>query len=53
MAKVIQKIELTLSERPGIIESVAIFEDEESYTQLEFKNVKLNRQLEDTLFLKM
>lgn len=53
MAKIIQKIELRLSEQPGIIKSVSIFEDEESYTLLEFNNVTLNRQLEDTLFLKM
>ena len=44
------KVEV-LSERPGVIESVSVFEDETSFTRIDFKDVKLNRQLADTLFV--
>ena len=49
-AKIIQKIEIHLSTKPGIINSVMIHEGEGSYTQLNFKNVILNKTINDTLF---
>jgi len=53
LAGMIQRIELKLAERPGIIKSVTIYEGEDSYTRIEFKNVILNPTLPDTLFKKI
>jgi outer membrane lipoprotein-sorting protein len=53
LAMMIQRIELVLSDRPGIIKSVIIYEGEQSFTKLEFNNVKLNQPLEDSLFRTM
>ncbi|MDF1592200.1 MAG: outer membrane lipoprotein carrier protein LolA [Desulfobacterales bacterium] len=50
IAEMIQRIELVLSERPGIMESVMIYENENSYTRLKFSNVELNRPLDPRLF---
>lgn len=50
LAVIIQRIELILSDRPGIMESVMIYEGEDSYTRLVFRNVIINRPLEDSLF---
>lgn len=50
MQNVIEKIELRLSAKPGVIESVSIFEDGQSYTKIDFHNVYLNRKLEDAQF---
>ncbi|MDP2645209.1 MAG: outer membrane lipoprotein carrier protein LolA [Desulfobacterales bacterium] len=49
-ARMIQRIELFLSDRPGIVKSVVIYEDENSFTKIEFENVVLNPPLLDTLF---
>ena len=49
----IQKIELILSDRPGIIKSVTIYESDESFTRLVFNNARLNDKIEDTLFRKI
>ena len=50
IADMIQRIELVLSERPGILESVLIYENENSYTRLKFTHVELNRPLNPRLF---
>lgn len=50
LSAVIACIELTLSDRPGIIDTVTIFENEDSRTKLTFKDAALNKPLEDTLF---
>ena len=50
LADMIQRIELVLSERPGIMESVMIYESENSYTRLKFTHVELNRPLDRRLF---
>jgi len=50
---IIQRIELFLSNRPGIIKSVIIYEDKDSFTRFEFKNMILNQPLEDSLFRKI
>ena len=49
----IQKIELMLSSKPGIIKSVTIFESEDSYTKLVFKNSILNDTIDDLMFRKI
>jgi len=49
-AKIIQRIEILLSDRPGVIETVTIYEGETSFTRIRFQNVKINEGLVDTLF---
>ncbi len=46
----IRLIELTLSPRPGVIQSIAIVESEDTVTLLEFRDVKINQTLPDALF---
>ncbi|MFC1856839.1 outer membrane lipoprotein carrier protein LolA [Thermodesulfobacteriota bacterium] len=53
LATMIQRIELILSDRPGIIEAVMIYEGENSYTRFEFRNVILNQVLQDSIFRKI
>lgn len=50
VAGIIQRIELVLSDRPGIIQSVMIYEGEDSFTSLLFHNVILNQPLDGSLF---
>jgi len=50
IADMIQRIELVLSERPGVMDSVRIYESENSYTLLKFTQVELNRPLDRRLF---
>lgn len=49
-ARMIKMIEIGLSERPGVIKSVTIYEGENTFTRITFKNVILNPQLRDALF---
>ena len=53
LAAMIQRIELILSDRPGIIAAVMIYEGEDSYTRFEFKNTILNQPLQDSIFRKI
>jgi len=53
LANIIQRIELILSDRPGIIAAVMIYEGEKSYTRFEFKNAVLNQPLQDSIFRKI
>lgn len=49
--KMIREIELTLSpDRPGVMESVRMVEDERSFTLLTFSKVRINRPLPAALF---
>jgi outer membrane lipoprotein-sorting protein len=50
MSKIIQRIELTFSETPGVIETVTVFEGESSFIKLTFTQVDVNRPLPDRLF---
>ncbi len=50
--KVIQRIVLNLGAQPGVIQSVTIYESENAFTELTFKNTVLNAKVEDTLFQK-
>jgi len=52
-ARLIQRIEILLSDRPAVIKSVMIFESEDSFTELVFKDVILNQKLDDALFRKV
>ena len=52
-SRMIQKIELMLSSKPGIIKSVTIFEDENSFTKLIFKKSILNDKIDDLMFRKI
>ena len=52
-ARLIQRIEVLLSDRPAVIKSVMIFESEDSFTKLDFKDVVLNQKLDDALFRKV
>jgi len=49
----IQKIELMLSNTPGIIKSVTIYENENSFTKLFFKKTTLNDKIDDSMFRKI
>ena len=53
LATMIQRIELILSDRPGIISAVMIYEGKKSYTRFEFKNAVLNQPLQDSIFRKI
>jgi len=50
ISDMIQRIELMLSERPGTMDSVRIYESENSYTLFKFMQVEINRPLADKLF---
>lgn len=50
MADIIQRIELKLSSEPGVIKAVHIYENKQSYTVIDFMNVKMNAKLPDSLF---
>jgi len=52
-ARLIQRIEIFLSDRPAVIKSVTIFEGQDSFTRLDFKDVILNQKLDDALFRKV
>lgn len=47
---IIKSIELILSDRPGVIKSVTIYEGEKSFTRIIFKNVRVNEVLKETVF---
>lgn len=49
-AKIIQKIEILLSDRPGVIDTVTIYEGKTSFTKIRFRDVDINGELADTLF---
>lgn len=49
-AKVIQKIELQLADQPGVIDSVIIYESQDSFTRLTFEKTTLNAEIPDALF---
>jgi outer membrane lipoprotein-sorting protein len=50
LTPIISHIELTLSDRPGIINTVTKFENEDSSTKLIFKDAILNEPLNDSFF---
>jgi outer membrane lipoprotein-sorting protein len=50
MARLIRHIELQLSDEPGAIDTVTIYEDENAFTRLIFRNLRLNPELSESLF---
>ena len=46
----IRRIELALSDRAGVMESVTIYESQDSFTRLTFKNVTVNQKIAESLF---
>jgi outer membrane lipoprotein-sorting protein len=50
MARFIQRIELLMSERPGVIDEVLIFESDDAFTRMIFSRTQVNPSLEDRLF---
>ncbi len=50
MADIIQRIELKLSDRPGVIQSVRIYENEKSFTVIDFIKVRMNEKIPESLF---
>ncbi|MFP4039026.1 MAG: LolA family protein [Desulfosudaceae bacterium] len=50
MAGIIQKIELKLTETSGIVDTVKIYEDRDSYTVIRFIDTKINQSIDEALF---
>ena len=50
VARFIQRIELILSQTPGAIDEVLIFESQDAYTRMIFNNTRVNPELNDRLF---
>ena len=50
LASMIRRIELTLSDRPGLMRAVRIIENAENVTVLTFENAALNPDLNEALF---
>jgi outer membrane lipoprotein-sorting protein len=53
LRKVVQRIVLNLDQQPGVMQSVAIYESEDAFTQMTFSNTVLNAKIDDTLFQKI
>ena len=47
---VIQRIVLDLAEQPGVMQSVAIYESKDAFTQMTFSNTVLNAKIDDAFF---
>ncbi|MCF8036542.1 MAG: outer membrane lipoprotein carrier protein LolA [Desulfobacteraceae bacterium] len=50
MAEVIERIELRLTDTPGVIDAVAIHESSTSYTNIRFHDTKINAGIESAVF---
>lgn len=50
LGKLISRIELQLSEQPGLMDSVTIFEGKDSYTKLMFANTVINTTISPAVF---
>ncbi|MFP3981741.1 MAG: outer membrane lipoprotein carrier protein LolA [Desulfobacterales bacterium] len=53
MAEVIERIELRLTDTPGVIDAVAIHESSTSYTNIRFHDTKINQGIESAVFEKV
>jgi outer membrane lipoprotein-sorting protein len=51
MAGIIQRIELVLADRPGVLEQVVIYESEASLTRLLFSGSQVNLDIPESVFL--
>ena len=52
VARMIERIELVFSDRPGVISAVVIHEGEGAFTRMVFTDVVLNPELDDAVFRK-
>lgn len=50
MTGIIDRIELILADRPGIIDTVTIYESQETFTRFLFRNTEMNAVLKEALF---
>lgn len=50
LGAVIQRVELVLSRRPGVMERVLIFEGPDSYTEMIFSDTILNQPIDSAVF---
>ena len=50
VSKFISRIELIPSDKPGVLQSVVLYEGEDSYTTIRFENVRVNEDLPESLF---
>lgn len=50
LADIIQRIVLQLSDAPGLLDSVTVYESDASYTLFRFQNAVLNADLDDAVF---
>ena len=48
--KIIQRIEILLSDRSGVIDTVIIYEGKTSFTKIRFQNVRINQGVAEALF---
>lgn len=51
-AGIIERIELNLSDTPGVIDRVMIYEQADAYTQMDFSRTRINPELADDIFQK-
>lgn len=50
MARIIQSVAIQLSDVPGAIDAVTIFESQDNFTRIKFERVRLNQPLDDGIF---
>jgi len=50
VSRLISRIELVLSDTPGLMESVTIYESQDSFTRLTFHDATLNRKIAESIF---
>lgn len=50
MTGMIEKIEITLAPKAGTVKSVKIFEGSDNFTQIDFRNMKINALINPSLF---
>ncbi len=50
MGRFVQRIELWMSQQPGVLEAVLIFESEDAFTRVVFSNTMVNPALDDRIF---
>lgn len=52
-SQMVRQIEVSLSDRPGVIDSVVIYEGDNSFTKLAFNHTRLNQPIANTVFEKV
>lgn len=53
LRRLIQRIELALADRPGVLQSVSVYESESAFTRMSFSNVVLNGAVAEAVFRKV